>query len=73
MIPTRFAPILFGLVLSGMMTIVVSGISVLQALGLREGFLLLWLFAWLSSWAVAFPLVLLMAPLTRRIVARLTG
>ncbi|MCC6006344.1 MAG: DUF2798 domain-containing protein [Rhodobacteraceae bacterium] len=73
MIPTRFAPILFGLLLSGMMTIVVSGISVLQALGLSEGFLLLWLFAWLSSWAVAFPLVLLIAPLTRRIVARLTG
>lgn len=72
MIPARFSHLLFGLILSGLMTIVVSLISVLKALGLAEGFLMLWLTAWLTSWAVAFPLVLVLAPLTRRIVGRIT-
>jgi hypothetical protein len=72
MIPARFAPFLFGLILSGLMSLIVSGIATLRVLGLIDGFLLLWLGTWLSSWAVAFPAVLLVAPMTRRLVARLT-
>ncbi|NUB44300.1 DUF2798 domain-containing protein [Fertoebacter nigrum] len=72
MIPARFAPVLFGLILSGLMSCVVSGIATARALGLGEGFVADWFFAWLPSWAVAFPTVLLVAPFTRRIVARLT-
>ncbi|EPX84916.1 hypothetical protein ruthe_01913 [Rubellimicrobium thermophilum DSM 16684] len=71
MLPARFAPLLFGLILSGMMSLIVSGIATLRALGLAEGLVRAWMGAWLSSWAVAFPTVLVLAPLTRRIVARL--
>ena len=66
--PSRFAPALFGFVLSGMMSLVVSGISTLHSARLVEGVLSLWLGAWLLSWLVAFPVVLVAAPLTRRLV-----
>ncbi|QFT58436.1 hypothetical protein FIU94_06310 [Sulfitobacter sp. THAF37] len=71
MIPARYAPILFGLILSGLMSSMVSGIATLRAAGLGEGVFLLWMGAWMTSWAIAFPAVLLVAPLTRRLVDRL--
>ena len=72
MIPARFAPILFGLVLSGLMSLIVSGIATLRAAGLGEGVAALWMGSWASSWAVAFPTVLVVGPLARRAVGRLT-
>jgi Protein of unknown function (DUF2798) len=71
MLPARFAPALFGLILSGLMSCIVSGLSTLRAAGVTEGVLGLWLGNWAVSWAIAFPTVLVVAPLTRRIVARL--
>lgn len=71
MLPARFAPVLFGLILSGLMSLVVSGISTFRATGLVDHFLALWVSAWLAAWLVAFPLVLLVAPVTRRILQRL--
>jgi hypothetical protein len=72
MIPARFAPVLFGLILSGLMSMVVSGIATFRALGAHEGFLANWAGSWAVSWAIAFPTVLVVAPITRRIVAKLT-
>jgi hypothetical protein len=71
MLPKKYAPVLFGLVLSCLMSCIVSGVSTLKAVGPIEGFLFLWLKAWLASWAVAFPVVLVVAPLARRAVERL--
>jgi len=71
MIPARFAPVLFGLILSGLMSFLVSGVATFRALGLPPGFLVAWVGAWLPSSAVAFPVVLVVAPVTRRIVAAL--
>ncbi len=70
-LPARLAPILFGFLLSGLMSFVVSGISTFRALGLPEGFLAIWMGNWAFSWAVAFPTVLVVAPMVRRIVARI--
>lgn len=71
MIPARFTPILFGFVLSGLMSLIVSGVATARTVGVDERFLDLWIGAWLLSWAVAFPVVLVVAPIARRIVARL--
>lgn len=71
MIPKRFEPLLFGLVLSGLMSLLVSGISILRAAGLTPGFMRLWMGAWLTAWLFAFPVVLIVAPLARRVVQRL--
>jgi hypothetical protein len=70
-LPRRLEHIAFGLLLSGMMSFVVSGISTALARGLSGEFPLAWLGAWLPSWAIAFPTVLFVAPLVRRIVHRL--
>lgn len=68
MISPRFAPVVFGFVLSALMSLIVSGIATLRTAGAVDGFLALWLAAWLPSWLVAFPVVLIVAPLARRIV-----
>ncbi len=72
-LPIGLAPVLFGALLSGLMSLVVSGISTLRALGPSPAFVSGWMSAWLMSWAVAFPTVLVVAPMVRRIVAGLTG
>ena len=68
--PIRFAPYLFGFILSWLMSAVVSGISTLRNAGLVDGLFGLWMNAWLLSWLIAFPVVLLVAPITRKLVAR---
>lgn len=73
MISKKFAPALFGLILSGLMSLLVSGISTYRAAGLDTGFVALWTGAWLTAWLIAFPIVLIVAPLTRRAVAALVG
>ncbi len=73
MIPEKFSPLLFGLILSGLMSLLVSGISMLLATGLIHGFIGVWTSAWLTAWLFAFPVVLLIAPLAHAAVARLTA
>ncbi|PQO22732.1 DUF2798 domain-containing protein [Rhodobacteraceae bacterium WD3A24] len=69
MIPSRYTNVLFALILSGIMSCIVSGISILRNAGFVDGVFRLWMEAWLPSFAVSFPLVLILAPLTRRLVA----
>lgn len=69
MLPARFVPVLFGFVLSAMMSFLVSGISTFRTAGLADQFIVLWFSAWLPSWLIAFPVVLVVAPATRRIVS----
>ena len=68
MIPPRYAPQLFALILSGLMSLLVSAIATLPASGLGPPFIDIWLGAWLTAWLFAFPTVLLVAPLTQRLV-----
>lgn len=73
MLPKKFAPVLFGLLLSGMMSLLVSGVATWRAIGLDPGFVSGWVSAWLLAWPIAFPAVLLAAPLARRAVNRLVA
>lgn len=73
MIPNKFEPVLFGLILSGIMSLLVSGIATLKAAAPGAAFLGLWAASWLTGWLFAFPSVLLAAPFTRRIVRRMVG
>lgn len=66
--PPRFAPVLFGLVLSALLSFIVSGIATARNAGFVDGFLGLWINAWLPSWIIAFPTVLIVAPMARRLV-----
>lgn len=70
-LPASAAPILLPLLLSVFMTFVVSAISTLRGIGLSGDFPTIWLEAWAMSWLVAFPVLLLVLPLVRRIVGLL--
>lgn len=72
-LPKRSAPALFGFILSGLMSLLVSGIATYRAAGLDPGFVGMWATSWLSAWLVAFPVVLVVAPLTRRAVGALVA
>jgi len=71
MFPQKFAPALFGLILSGLMSLLVSGIATYRAAGFGDHYVALWTSAWLTAWLVAFPVVLAVAPLARRAVSLL--
>jgi len=71
-LPPKAAPIAFGLLLSGLMTFIVSGIATFNALGLSDQLPGKWMSAWGASWVVAFPVVLFVAPFVRWLVGRLT-
>jgi hypothetical protein len=71
MIPKKFGPMIFSLLLSGLMSFLVSGITTFRAAGLTEGVFVLWMSAWLAAWLIAFPTVMLVAPFTQKIVGAL--
>lgn len=74
----RFEPLLFPFLLSGLMTLLITGISVGRVLGL-EGvlgepltFSRVWLESYLSAWLIAYPVLLIVSPIVRRLVNWLT-
>ncbi len=66
-LPPRYLTIVVPFLLSVKMTFIVSGISTLKSLGLSAGFLSTWMSAWGLSWVVAFPVLLVMLPIVRRL------
>lgn len=73
MIAKKYEPLVFGLLLSGLMSLLVSGISTFRVTGLVSNFLVLWSSAWLSAWLFAFPTVLLLTPFVRKAVQLITA
>ena len=73
MIPKRFAPYVFALLLAGVMTFVVSGVVTLINVGLPRDFAARWLGAWLTTWMIAYPVLLVVRPAVQRLVERITA
>jgi Protein of unknown function (DUF2798) len=77
-IPKRFTPLLFPFLLSGLMTFLITGISIARILGTHALirapgiFLQTWMNAYISAWLVAYPVLLLVIPIVRRLVNWLT-
>jgi hypothetical protein len=72
-LPARYASVVMPLILSVLMTFVVSMISTLRSLGPTPAFFAAWPGAWGLSWLVAFPTLLAVLPLVRRIVSLLVA
>ena len=68
-LPARFAGVVMPFVLSILMTFLVSGISTLKSVGATPAMPAAWMGAWAVSWLVAFPALLVLLPVVRRIVA----
>jgi len=72
-IPVRFAPVLFGALLSSIMVGLVSAFVIAITQGLHAGFPAQWIRSCLTTWPVAFPTVMLIAPWVRRVVGKVTA
>lgn len=68
-LPARFNSVALPFVLSLLMSCIVSGISTLRILGLGADFFANWMAAWGWSWIVAFPAILIVLPIARKIVS----
>jgi hypothetical protein len=71
-IPARFAPVLFGALLSIIMVGLVSAFVIAITQGIQAGFAAQWVRSCLTTWPVAFPTVTLVAPWVRRLVGQMT-
>jgi membrane protease YdiL (CAAX protease family) len=71
-IPARFSPIVFGALLSMIMVAVVSAFVLATTHGLHPGFLAQWSKSCITTWPMAFVTVTIVAPLVRKVVARMT-
>lgn len=68
-LPARYAAVVTPFFLSLIMTCVVALISTLHGVGLADGLVRTWLGAWGLSWLIAFPVLLFVLPLVRRLTA----
>ncbi|MGI1988197.1 DUF2798 domain-containing protein [Shewanella glacialipiscicola] len=66
-LPAKYATIVMPFFLSILMSCIVSGISTFNGVGAVPEFIELWLGAWLISWAVAFPTLLIVLPFVRKL------
>jgi membrane protein implicated in regulation of membrane protease activity len=71
-IPSRYTHFVYGIIQSGVTCAIAGAIASFPAL--KEGdFLKHWLTSWALSWMTMLPVVVLAAPLIRRLVERMTG
>ena len=66
-----FGPSVFALIMSGIMSLFVTGVTTLKVVGVFDGFFGLWLNAWGLAWMIAFPTLLIGRPIVTRFVASL--
>jgi len=65
-IPNCYASIVLPLFLSIIMTFIVSCISTLKSMGFEQFSFTMWMSAWGISWLIAFPVLLLVLPVVRK-------
>jgi hypothetical protein len=71
-VPQKYSPILFAFIMSILMALLMTAVVTLRLTGLGPGFLLRWFHAFTTAWPIAFPAVLLIAPVARKLAGRLT-
>lgn len=66
-LPAHYGKIVMPFFLSVLMTCIVSMISTLRSVGWMDGTLGIWLGSWGISWLIAFPVLLLVLPVVRKL------
>lgn len=67
-LPARYGTLVMPFILSLLMTCIVSAVATIRNLGLTHESLTQWPSAWGLSWVFAFPVLLILLPVVRRIV-----
>jgi len=70
-IPRRYSHFVFGVIQSGLTSLIAAGIACFSLLGTGH-FFSNWLASWLISWAMMLPIVLSAAPAIRSVSLALT-
>ncbi|TIN18126.1 MAG: DUF2798 domain-containing protein [Mesorhizobium sp.] len=68
-LPSSYSVVVMPFVLSILMSCIVSAVSTAIGTGWAGDFVATWSYAWGASWLVAFPSLLMVLPIVRRIVA----
>ncbi|MBX9709801.1 MAG: DUF2798 domain-containing protein [Xanthobacteraceae bacterium] len=71
-IPSRYAHFVFGVIQSGLTSAIAAGIASLTFLSAGT-FFTHWIGSWFISWIVMLPIVVLAAPVIRKITMYLTA
>jgi len=71
MIPKKYEFLLFSLLMSTFMTFIMSGVVSYINIGLVDDFLKIWSVAFVNAFVVAFPSVMIVVPIVRKLVAKL--
>lgn len=69
MIHAKYSPYVFSFFMALLMSGIMSLVITLFNIGLVEAIVVLWLKAWLFAFSVAFPTIIVVTPLVRRLVA----
>ncbi|MEL6225506.1 MAG: DUF2798 domain-containing protein, partial [Pseudomonadota bacterium] len=72
-LPAVTEPYVYGALLSCLMCVITTGIATLVAIGLTSAVLATWLSSWFAAWLIAFPSVLIVAPIVRRLTSRIVA
>jgi hypothetical protein len=72
-LPPALAPYAFGVIQAAVTTCVATAVATAQIMDVGPGFWGYWLAAWIFSWLTMLPIVILVAPVIRRIVQSMTG
>ena len=67
----KWATIVMPFILSCLMSGIISLINMLRNLGWIDGFNTLWFHNWMISWVFAFPIVLILLPMVRKLTSKL--
>ena len=70
-LPAKYAAVVIPFILSFLMSGLISFINIIHNIGFVDHFATVWVSAWFFSWCVAFPAVLILLPIVRRITVRL--
>jgi len=68
-LPAKYSGIIMPFFLSILMTMLVSFISTMRVSGLTYQFIHLWMSSWAISWLIAFPTLLFLLPIVKKITA----
>ena len=67
-IPARYLGIVMPLVSSFFISGIISGVFTIKIIGFQPHTFSSWLSSWVLAWSIAFPSILIILPLVRRIV-----
>lgn len=70
-LPPKYALVVMPLLMSGLMSGIICMVNLLRAMGWSWQVLQVWPGTWLLAWAVAFPSVMVVMPLVKRLTLKL--